>query len=182
MIHGLLNMAAVILIRYFENRPKIREETGMEYGDDYSEEWDMQKHRIINARNLAIALGVLALALICIVFVLNSKINRLYDATVNLQTDMNSRSSIYEFTGDDGNTAGYLIKNSDGKFVFVGGGSRSNADALSEFFDRYGSTVSEWYVYGDDDENAGAMREMIDRSKVNVEKIYVIDREEMTER
>ncbi len=182
IVHGLFTITAVILIRYLEGRPQTREEPGREDDEDYCKEWDMNKHRIINARNLAIALGVLALALICVVAVLNSKINRLYDATVNLQTDMNNRSSIYEFTDDGGNTAGYLIKNSDGKLAFVGGGAKDNAEALSRFFDRYGNTVSEWYVYGDDDENAGAMRELIYQAKINVEKVYVVDRKEITER
>ena len=35
-----------------------------------AEEWDMNKHRIINARNLAIAMGVLAALLIVVVIVL----------------------------------------------------------------------------------------------------------------
>ena len=57
--------------------------------EDYQEEWDMKKHPIINARNLAIALAVLAVVLLASIFVLNNKINTLYDATVNLQNQLN---------------------------------------------------------------------------------------------
>ena len=180
VVHGILNVFAAVMIRYLENLPQTPDENETEDTDeDILEEWDMKKHRIINARNLAIALGVLAAVLLAAVVVLNSKINRLYDATVNLQTDMNSRCSIYEFVPDDGNAAGYLIKGSDGTVTFVGGGPASNADALGEFFDRYGNTVTDWYVYGSDEENCGAMNELIDSARVNVTKIFVIERKEM---
>lgn len=59
-----------------------------EEDEDYLEEWDMKKHKIINARNLAIALGIIAVILLASVFVLNNKINTLYDATVNLQNEI----------------------------------------------------------------------------------------------
>lgn len=59
-----------------------------EEDEDYLEEWDMKKHKIINARNLAIALAVIAVILLASVFVLNNKINTLYDATVNLQNEI----------------------------------------------------------------------------------------------
>ncbi len=183
VIHGLLGVAAVIMIRYLEGRPDESDKCSEElYEDeDLSEEWDMKKHKIINARNLAIALGVLTLALICTVFVLNNKINRLYDATVNLQNDMNNRCSIYEFTDDEGNRAGYLVKGSDGQITFVGGGGKENAATLEAFFERYGTTVTQWYAYDKDEAASGAMRDLMDAAKVNVEKVYVIDREEITE-
>ena len=183
IVHGILGILAVILIRYIQNRPEDTAEDGTEdSSEDIPEEWDMKKHRIINARNLAIALGILAFLLLGAVFVLNSKINRLYDATVNLQTDMNRRCSIYEFAPEEGTVMGYLIKGSDGTVTFIGGGPKSNADALGEFFDRYGNTVTNWYVYGDDEENCGAMRELVDSMRVNVTKVFVIERKEMEKR
>lgn len=66
-----------------------------EESDEELEEWDMKKHPIINARNLAIALGIVVVILLASVFVLNSKINSLYDATVNLQNQLN------EYTNGD---------------------------------------------------------------------------------
>lgn len=176
IVHGVLNVAAVILISFPERREKITA------NDEYSEEWDMKKHRIINARNLAIGLGVLALILASTVFVLNSKINRLYAATVNLQDDMNSRCSIYEYKPDGGTTAGYLIKESDGTLSFIGGGAAENAGSLREFFDKYGSSVSGWYVYSEEEADSGAMRELLSQQLVSVENVYVIDRRNITEK
>lgn len=57
--------------------------------DEYLEEWDMKKHPIINARNIAIALVILVIIQMASIFVLNNKINSLYDATVNLQNQLN---------------------------------------------------------------------------------------------
>ena len=112
-IHGLPGIAAAVLIRYLKNRPP-GTEADTDEGDVLTEEWDMKDHKIINARNLAIAVVVLAVVLIAAVFVMNSKINRLYDATVNLQEDLNKRSSVYEQRSDDGSIEGFLIKGSDG--------------------------------------------------------------------
>ena len=64
--------------------------------DEYLEEWDMKKHKIINARNLTIALVLLAFILFASVFVLNNKINSLYDATVNLQNEITELTEINE--------------------------------------------------------------------------------------
>ena len=178
-VHGLLNTAAVILTVYLQSRPPKAVSPQNEDTDDKDdpEELDMKK-----ARNLAVAIGVIAVVMIAAVFVLNNKINKLYAATVNLQTDMNSRCSIYEFAPGGGDTAGYLIKNSDGTLVFTGGGSSDNADELSEFFDRYGNDIAKWYVYGDDEENAGAMRKLSESGSVNIDKVYVIDAKELTDK
>ncbi len=177
MIFGLLNIAAVIITRYLQNRPeKTKAWQNEEKEVEDTEELDMKK-----ARNLAIAIGVLAVVLIAAVFILNNKINKLYAATVNLQTDMNSRCSIYEFVPEGGVSAGYLIKGSDGTLVFIGGGGRENADELSVFFEKYGNNIDKWYIYGEDEENAGAMHELIDAGLVNAEKIYVTDAKELTD-
>lgn len=49
------------------------------------EEEDMKNHKIINSRNLAIALLIVVIMLLGSVFVMNRKINNLYQTTVNLQ-------------------------------------------------------------------------------------------------
>ncbi len=181
LFHGVFNITAVILIRYLQNTQN-REKTEVEvYEDDYLEEWDMKKHKLVNARNLAIGLGALALILVMTVFVLNNKINRLYAATVNLQTDMNSRCSIYEFKPDGDVAEGYLIRDSEGKITFIGGGGAKNADALGVFLEKYGNTVETWYVYGNDDENAGALKALVSDGLISPGKIYVTDRKEITE-
>lgn len=180
IIHGLLNIAAVILIRYLEGRPRSAKENIEEQYDDLEEEWDMKKHKIINARNLAIALGVLAAALATVVFVLNSKINRLYDATVNLQEDLNSRVSVYEFVPSGDDAEGFLLRGSDGRLSFIGGGSSENTDELKAFLARYGNSIENWYIYDNDEENAGAVKELLSSKEIDIGKVYVIKREEMT--
>ena len=181
-VHGLLSLAQVILAGYLKNKPESARDDMTVYEDagDEEEEWDMKKHKIVNARNLAIGLGLLAAALVVFVYVLNNKINKLYDATVNLQTDLSSRCSIYEFAPGGGDTEGYLIKGSDGTVVFIGGGGKQNADELSEFFEKYGNSVTKWYVYGEDEEDSGAMRHLIDSDAVDIGNIYVIDAKELT--
>ncbi len=180
VIHGLLVVTAGVLIRYVKDLP-VHDKTAADNGNEEDlEERDMKNHKIINARNLAIALGVLAVLLIGAVAVLNSKINRLYAATVNLQDDMNRRCSMYEFAPEGKTAQGYLLQGSDGLITFVGGGSAENAEELSDFLAKYGSVVNTWYIYGDDDENAGAMKKLLSSGEVTADNVYVITREEIT--
>lgn len=179
VIHGLLNVTAMIVLLYLGNKRSCPD-TDQAEDDEITEEWDMKKHKIINARNLAIAVGVLAIALAALVVVLNGKINRLYDVTVKLQDDMDNRCGLYEFSSSDGVIEGYLLKGSDGTLSFVGGGSSKNADKLGEFLADHGDAVTNWYVYGDDEENAGAMRALVSSGSVKAKNIYVIDRKEIT--
>ena len=182
VIHGLIPVASSIMIRLFAARPAPdREIPVADEKEELSEEWDMKKHRIINARNLAIGLGILAALLAVTVVILNSKINRLYDATVNLQKDMNGRCSIHEFIPQSGRTEGYLIKGENGELTFIGGGSSENAEELGRFLLSYGSSVDKWYVYGDTEEDAGAMREVTSEKMIDAGSIYVINREEIKE-
>lgn len=78
-----------------ESFKQIKKIDNYEESDEDLEEWDMKKHPIVNARNLAIALGIVVVIMLASVFVLNSKINSLYDATVNLQNQLN------EYTNGD---------------------------------------------------------------------------------
>lgn len=179
VIHGLLNVAAVVAILYVKNKPERPADAVSVYDDDLMEEWDMNKHRIINARNLAIALGVLAVALAGFVIVLNSKINKLYDATVNLQQDLYSRCSIYEFVPQTGRTEGYLVRTGNNQLTFIGGGSSENAEELEDFIKQYGTDITDWYVYADDEENAGAMHSLESGGQIVINAVYVIDRKEI---
>lgn len=146
--------------------------------DEYLEEWDMQKHKIINARNLAIALGVIVILLAAVTMILNRKINDLYAATVNLQDDLNSRCSVYEFTPEGSDVAGYLLKGSDGSLTFIGGGDADNAGKLSEFLQKYGTDITNWYVYGQEEQECGALNEVMESSSINVENVYVLERKD----
>jgi hypothetical protein len=94
---------------------------------------------------------------------------------------MNSRCAIYEFVGADGKVEGYLLRGSDGTLSFIGGGSSANADDLADFIGKYGTSVTKWYVYGEDEESAGAMRTLTSNGTVDAEKVFVISADELTE-
>ncbi|MBR6159596.1 MAG: hypothetical protein IKQ40_04775, partial [Lachnospiraceae bacterium] len=171
IVHGLLNIAVIVIIYTAREKEAARYrswdfEEHEETQEDIPEEWDMKKHKIINARNLAIAIALLTVALLALVFVLNSKINSLHDVTVALQEDMDKRCGLYEFAPADGQTQGYLLKESDGTLTFIGGGPKENAEALKVFLAAYGDSITNWYVYGEDEENSGAMREVISSGAV----------------
>ena len=182
VIHGLLAVAAATLIRYVSNREVQPErQIADQTEEDPEEEWDMKKHRIINARNLAIALAALAVLLMAAVSVLNNKINQLHEVTVSLQNEQNGKCSVYEFTGASGEIEGYLLKGSDGKVTFIGGGAADNAGSLKAFIEEHGTDIDTWYVYGEGDEDAGAMRELTSSGQVSCSRIYVMNREEIKE-
>ena len=91
IVHGLLPFAAYKLadrLRIKDKEPLDDAGAGSgEAVDDYykEEEEDMKNHKIINARNLAVALLVVVIMLIGSVYIMNRKINSLYETTVNLQ-------------------------------------------------------------------------------------------------
>lgn len=147
--------------------------------EEYLEEWDMHKHKIINARNLAIALGIMVILLVAVTMVLNKKINDLYAATVNLQDDLNSRCSVYEFTPEGSEVAGYLLKGAEGSLTFIGGGDAENAEKLSEFLQKYGTDITNWYVYGESEQDCGALNEIMQSSSINIENVYVLERKDI---
>ena len=188
MLHGVLIAAGIVLHKLKlpkrEEVPEIiaAEAAGtgkacLEENDDYPEEWDMKKHKIINARNLAIAIGALVIILVAVTFILNRKINDLYSATVSLEDAVNSKCSIYEYMDGDGNLCAYIIKGEDGTLTVYGGGDAANAGALSELILKHGSVVAEWYVYGENLEDCGAMKEIAQSDSIIVEKVYVLSRE-----
>ena len=89
IVHFLLPIASARIEMYFRKQRTIGKHEDVDNpDDDYLEEWDMKKHKIINARNLAIALGLVTVILLASIVVLNNKINTLYDATVNLQNEI----------------------------------------------------------------------------------------------
>lgn len=198
VVHGLLPMTLELIIglEVVAAREEIEVEnvvgnqikTGQDIGNDdaidetdelYQEEWDMKKHKIVNARNLAIALGLLAVALVAVVFVLNNKINTLHDATANLQEDLYNRTRIYEYVSGTGQVEGYLIKGIDGKVTMIGGGAEENADSLADFIVQYGGNISEWYLYETDSKEMGAYAKCVLEKGINVDNVYVLNRTEI---
>lgn len=194
VLHVILPLCARYIIihrrKVVSDRLSRREEMGndetSENGDsyteresgDYQEEWDMKKHKIVNARNLAIALAVMAILLVAFVYVLNNKINTLYDATVNLQNELNSSCRTYEYAAN-GDVIAYVVKNTDGSVAVVGGGDGSNADGLCDFILKYSDSVKDWYVYGLDSDNYGALETCMNTKGLLVENIYVIERTDL---
>ena len=89
IVHGILPLVLWITIdkyRKFTESSAKADETDKEGLDYYEwEEEDMKNHKIINSRNLAIALLIVVIMLLGSVFVMNRKINNLYETTVNLQ-------------------------------------------------------------------------------------------------
>ena len=89
IVHAVLPLVlwvAVDRYRKYMERAPIAKEMDMDERDYYEwEEEDMKNHKIINSRNLAIALLIVVIMLLGSVFVMNRKINNLYQTTVNLQ-------------------------------------------------------------------------------------------------
>ena len=186
IIHGLLPFVLMMWLYYRKKHPKAIKNTdevidSMEEYEDYQEEWDMKKHKIINARNLAIALGVLAVLLVAFVFILNNKINTLYESTVSLQEDLNNRCAIYEFSPNGSTVEGYLIKGTDGSLTMIGGGKSEYGESLYDFINQYGDGLDNWYLYGIDEDNIGGYSYCALNSGMSVDNVYVLNRTDIGE-
>jgi len=135
----------------------------------------MKKHKIINARNLGIALLLFAVLAGGAIYILNNKINSLHEATQNLQLSIDEKCSLYEFKPENSESAaGYLIRQSDGKLVMVGGGSAGNGAALYEFLTKYGAQLDQWYLYGDTEAEQGAYEYCVGEKGLEVGKTYYL--------
>ncbi|MCR5356969.1 MAG: hypothetical protein K6E63_06140 [Lachnospiraceae bacterium] len=91
IVHGLLPFILWFAAGSCGIYLKDTADAGGTYEDDYYlwEEEDMKNHKFINARTVAAALLVVVIMLIASVFVMNRKINSLYETTVNLQQQVN---------------------------------------------------------------------------------------------
>ena len=93
IVHGVLPFilwVAAGKYREYMERVPLTDAGSMDELDYYRwEEEDMKNHKIINSRNLAIALLVVVILLAGSVFIMNRKINNLYETTVNLQNQVN---------------------------------------------------------------------------------------------
>ncbi|MBR2275554.1 MAG: hypothetical protein IJ873_05755 [Lachnospiraceae bacterium] len=164
--------------------PEIREQsegnpadTGQET-DGQSEEWDM-KHKVINTRNLAIAVGVLFIVLVGTVFVLNRKINSLYTATVGLQESLGGGVRVYEFIPEGEETAAaYIAKQTNGALIVIGGGPEKFGEELFDFLAGYGGNVDSWYLKGKEKEDTGAYEACLNLG-TKVGAVYYLNLEEM---
>lgn len=180
---GICPFVLFLLLRRATNKPckadsskQNGENTNDTDSEEYMEEWDMKKHPIVNARNLAIGLGVLAVILAVLVFMLNRKINSLYDATANMQVQLNSQCSIHEFITESGNCEGYLLKDSAGNLTMIGGGDAKDGEELYDFLEGYGTSLDAWYLYGNDESDNGAYKYCTENRGIEVGEVYVLER------
>ena len=176
----LHDVAPLLLWLYLVYEDKISEaikpdenEDEIETSDEIPEEWDMKKHKILNMRNMAIAFVALIIVFAASVFVLNSKINSLYDATVVLENAANTKMTVYEVKKDNGSVVMTLMISPDGTVTAVDGGGRENGDSCYELISKYTDNVDRWYVYGDDEENKGAYRHCKEMG-ITVDEVYLI--------
>ncbi|MCR4806062.1 MAG: hypothetical protein K5857_00165 [Lachnospiraceae bacterium] len=85
IIHGVLPALLILILDKYKAGDFEKKETTQESDYYMWEEEEMKNHKIINSRNLAIALIIVVIMFIGSVFVMNRKINSLYETTVNLQ-------------------------------------------------------------------------------------------------
>ena len=140
--------------------------------EEIPEEWDMKKHKILNIRNTAIAFVVLAILVIASVFVLNNKINSLYNATVVLENAANTKMSVYELNGSDGTVALTLMISPDGNVTAIGGSNISSLKECSDFIKNHTDVIDKWYLY--DDESSEATCDYCVENGIEVKDVYVI--------
>lgn len=144
-LHFLLPLILGILMRYAQKHPYA--------GDDaiMTEEDEDMKHKYLNARNLGIALLVVAVVMTCVFFVLNRKINNLHRATENLQRSIAEKGDVIEFRGALGDEwKGTVIVGSDGGVSVFFGGDAEDGPALAETIVKYSQTVDNWYLKEDE--------------------------------
>ena len=174
VIHDVMPLLLWLYLVY-EDRIKERLQSSetIDSDDDYMEEWDMKKHKILNMRNMAIAFLVMIIAFAASVFVLNNKINSLYDATVVLENAANSKMSVYELKGEDGSVRLTLMISPDNTATVYGGTGKENGAEAFELIKKYTDKVDKWYLYGDDTANKSVYDFCIDRG-LKVNETYII--------
>ena len=187
LIHAVLPFTLWFILDYIEKREASlarsasAEQTGVDNTMIRSEDedWDM-KHRIVNARNVGIAMIVLAVVFAGMVFILNRKINSLHEATVGLQENLERSLRTYEFVPDGAERAeAFVIRQSNGALLVIGGGGTENGDALYDFIQQYGNSVESWYLNGNGKEDTGAYEVCKDRG-IEVGDVYTLGVEELT--
>lgn len=181
VIHDFMPFAMWILLvrlRIVKERENTQQDsvidTISEQDDNYEEEWDLKKHKILNMRNMAIAFVALLLVVVACVVVLNSKINSLYNVTAAITKATEDKLSLYEFKPKGSEeTVATMMVSGEGTVTVTGGGSDEYGQELYDFISERTVKVDNWYLYADDDENRGAMYVCISKGLI-VENVYVL--------
>lgn len=153
LVHLILPLVAAFIIRWRDKHPlQKKEDEGMLEEEDSE---DDMKHKILNVRNLSIALAVFVIIVIGAVFVLNKKINNLHEATLSLQDIIESKGEFIEFKGALGDAfRGYIVVDAEDNVTVVFGGRYEDGEALLEILSRYDKHVTSWYIMEDGEQGA----------------------------
>ena len=154
LIHLILPFILAFIIRWRDKHPHPEKTEDASTLDEEDSE-DEMKHKILNVRNLSIALAVFVIIVIGAVFVLNRKINNLHEATLSLQDIIESKGEFIEFKGALGDTfRGYIVVDADDNVTVVFGGRYEDGEALLEVLSRYDKHVTSWYIMEDGEQGA----------------------------
>lgn len=158
ILHDFMPFALLMtLMKLRQEKPEINEDNVTIDDENYEEEWDLKKHKIINIRNTAIAIALLALMFVAGMLILNSKINNLYNATVALEKATEDKISYFELKGKGSdNVIASLMITGEGTAIVTGGGSEENGNDLMKFITDHTTRVDRWYIYSNDEKDRGA--------------------------
>ena len=165
----------IILKDIYDKRGNEDDENTNEANEEYEEEWDMKKHKILNMRNMAIAFAVLVVAFIGVVFILNSKINSLYSATLVLEQAARDKASVFTYVSEENEAVSLqVIVAGDGNITVYGGGSYEDGVQFMEYLKQYGTTVDKWYLNSKDSSETG-IYEYCRNNGIVVNSLYCIN-------
>ena len=176
IIHDVMPLLLWLYLMYQEQIDrwlKADNESDTDDSEEIPEEWDMKKHKILNIRNMAIAFIVLVIVFIASIFVLNKKINTLYDATVVLENAANSKMTVCELKDAKGNVSLTLMISPEGSATVIGGGDSTQGTECYDFIMKYADKVDKWYLYGEDEVSKGAYDFCIENG-MQVDDAYVV--------
>ena len=188
LVHGVLATALWFVLDRVEKRQPVKEKaaeaqqiargpSGTETEESFEEEWDMN-HRIVNSRNVGIALIVLAVCFAGMILVLNRKINNLHEAAAGLQENIQQSLRAYEFIPEgSGKAEGLVLVQSNGALLVTGGGSDAYGDELYEFITKYGNRVDCWYLTGEGEESTGAYK-VCKKRGLDIGSVYLMNLKE----
>ena len=186
IIHGVLPVVTLLYLTFEdkiktfieadtedENASASYDENGVLITDseEIPEEWDMKKHKILNMRNMAVAFLAFFILFMAAIFVLNSKINSLYEATILLENAANTKMTVDEHKDANGVVDVTIMVSPDGNVTVIGGGEKTSGTEVYEMISKYADKVDKWYLYGED--NRGAYDFCIEQG-IEVPETYIL--------
>lgn len=178
IVHDIMPILLWLYLVYEPDILRFLESGGAESGNkefeelEESEEWDMKKHKILNMRNLGAAFVLLTVVFTAVVFVLNSKINSLYNATNDLVKAANTKVSVYELKDGAEGEGLTLWVFPDGNCV-VYGGEKADKEACLDFIKEHTDSIDKWYLSDDDGDSMDAY-EYCTENGIKVNGLYVV--------